>query len=225
MNSNRKSAIIAGASLVLMAICAGYSYGYVQSSILVQNNPTETLNNLQLGKSEFISGIIGWVLIFILDLVVAWTLYQLLKAVNKSLSTITATLRVVYTAFLGFAIWQLIQILQLIESEPSDLIMVQFESFETIWSIGLIIFGGHLLALGILVLKARNISRFWGLFLGFAGMSYFGIHLAKNLLTNNMEIILQAEIILSLPMALAELGFALWLILKGGKRSHLSSIS
>lgn len=132
----------------------------------------------------------------------------------------TALLRVVYALVLGVAITQLMAVVQLV-SEQAEVtsIMNKLESFESLWSNGLIIFGLHLVGLGILSIVSTNISNiFGGLFL-FAGLCYFGIHLAKATAPTYGDQISSVEIVLSLPMAIAELGFAFWLIFKGGKRS------
>ena len=90
------------------------------------------------------------------------------------------------------------------------------------WSFGLIIFGFHLLLLGFLALKSWNIHRFWGIMLIVAAVSYVGIHCAKILLPEFENPVKTAEMILSLPMTFGEVGFAVWLIIRGGKANiHL----
>jgi hypothetical protein len=91
------------------------------------------------------------------------------------------------------------------------------ESFETIWFFALIIFGFHLLALGILTHQSKNIHNFWGILLVFAAVCYAVIHSAKFLLPEFENQVAIAEMILSLPMAFGEVGFAFWLIIRGGK--------
>ncbi|NJO92715.1 MAG: hypothetical protein HC831_29910 [Chloroflexia bacterium] len=53
----RKAAIIAGTSLILMAVAAGYSFGYVFNSLVVTTDAEATINNIKqsLGlKSKYI---------------------------------------------------------------------------------------------------------------------------------------------------------------------------
>ena len=69
--NEKKQGLIAGASIIIMALAAGFSYGYVHTG-LVDDSPASTLQNLAENKSLFIGGLAGWVIIFITDLVVAF---------------------------------------------------------------------------------------------------------------------------------------------------------
>ncbi|ERI07372.1 hypothetical protein HMPREF0083_04554 [Aneurinibacillus aneurinilyticus ATCC 12856] len=90
----------------------------------------------------------------IADILVTWAFYVFLKPINKSLSLLGAWLRLTYTTILGIAILNLIFVLLLPRhtnylssfniEQIQALMMLFFEAFEFIWSIGLIIFGGHL---------------------------------------------------------------------------------
>ena len=222
--TKRKSALVAGVSLLLMAVAAGYAYGFVYGSLIVSGNSQETYENIKASLDVFIGGIAGWWLIFVLDLMVAWALHEFLKEGNAGISKVTAILRVVYSLVLGAAIIQLMAVVGLVNDQADTTFMMnKLESFEALWSNGLIIFGLHLLGVGILTIKSKSISNiFGGLFL-FAGLCYFVIHIAKTVAPAFSEQIAQTEMVLSLPMALAEIGFAFWLIFKGGRPSSLST--
>ncbi len=43
--SQRKAALVAGFSIVIMAVLAGFAYGYVLQGLIVPDNPTLTANN------------------------------------------------------------------------------------------------------------------------------------------------------------------------------------
>ncbi|MEQ8910177.1 MAG: DUF4386 domain-containing protein [Vicingaceae bacterium] len=219
-NQKRRSALLAGLSLILMAIIAGFTYGYAHSVIYVPGNAAQSMTNLQLNKWLFISEFVGWTLICLVDGIVVMALYVFLKGVNPKLSGLAAFLRLIYTAFLGYAVWQLGELLPLNDNLSAAQVNSQFEAFESIWSMGLIIFGAHLSTLGLLALKAPSISKVFGWLLMLAGISYLGIHLAKLLLEGQANTIAEVEVILSAPMALGELAFAVWLITKGGKSTY-----
>lgn len=220
MNEKEKKAgLIAGISLIVMTIAAGFSYGVVQNE-LVNESAEITRQNLIENKSLFLAGLAGWVVIFISDLIVSGTLYLLFKNSIRRISALTATIRVGYTLVLGVAIYQLIGIIPLLQlSETSFEINSQFKSFEKIWSIGLIIFGFHLLGLGYLSAKSKFIPGFLGYLLYLAGAAYILIHVAKQLTIFSQPVIDSAENVLALPMALSEILLAGWLIYKGLKRT------
>ena len=218
MKSQRTYALTAGLSLIAMAILAGYAYGFAHSTLFTPSDPEQTLSNLQQTKGLFVGELIGWVVIFLLDIIVAWTLYVFLKEVHQKLSGLAAFFRFVYTGFLGFAIWQLVEIMPLIDTSSTDLIIAQFESFESIWTMGLILFGAHLILLGLLSFRTSTIPSIFGWLLLVAGVSYVLVPCAEMLFPMYLEEIALLEMILSLPMAMGELAFAVWLVWRGGKR-------
>ena len=71
----RKYGMITGISLLIMAIAAGFSYGFVYSSLVVPGDANTTFNNILSGNVLFKAGIFGWLIIVVCDLVVAWGLY------------------------------------------------------------------------------------------------------------------------------------------------------
>lgn len=215
----RKYALLIGISLILMAVLAGFSYGYVYNGFLTTDNSNFFYSNPANAKWIFISGIIGWIGILILDLLVSWGLCNYYHRVHKSLSNINAALRIAYSLILGWAIVILVQQSQIFTvdyftSEKADSIQAALLSFEQIWSYGLIVFGFHLVIWGILSLKAHFISKTWGVLFIIAGLSYSFIHTVKSFVLLPPDMINSIEQILMLPMTIAEVGFAIWLLIK-----------
>jgi hypothetical protein len=208
----RKSAFIAGISLIIMAFAAFFSYGYVHACLVVQGDTTATFHNITSSKMLFTAEITGWIIILIADLVVSWTLYLFLKPIHKGLSLLSAWLRLIYTAILGIAILNLI--FASTSSDSSEM-MLFLQTFESIWSIGLIVFGGHLIIVGYVVFKSKNIPTILGIFLILGGIGYAAINISKTLLLQDNLAILTT--IFSIPMIVGELGFGVWLLVKGRK--------
>lgn len=224
MVTKRNSARIAGIVILMMAAVAAFTYGYIHKSLVVPNFPEITVSQLRASKWLLRTEIVGWHFILLCDVIVAWALYRFFKDENQLLSQITAVLRLVYAAVLGGAVFKLISILRVINGEAgiapelADQQMLSFlKSFESTWSFGLIIFGFHLLLLGFLALKSKAIYFFWGVLLILAALSYITIHSSKIGFSDFDSQIRTAEMILSLPMAFGEIGFAFWLIIRGGK--------
>jgi hypothetical protein len=218
-NSNRKDAILAGTSLIIMALAAGYAYGYVQSSLIVVGDPTTTLTNLNNAAGLFGSGVIGWVIILITDLLVAWSFYRFFFQVDARISLATGLVRAVYSGILAFAIFHLAGVWRMLFSANQDAVALMnlVAGFEKYWSLGLIVFGVHLLGLGYLSLKSNFVPKWMGWLLHIAGLCYMGIHSAKAMAPQAADTIAMAEMILGAPMAIAELALAVWLVWKGGK--------
>ena len=151
-------------------------------------------------------------MIILLDLIVSIGIYIIYKDDLKLLALLSSTLRVIYTIILGIAVAQLI--IPLINYSEVSKSILYFESFEQIWSLGLIIFGIHLLSLGVMCFKSDLTQKFFGIFLGFGGLCYILVHNLKSFFPYLGEATLTIESILVAPMALSELSFALWLIVK-----------
>lgn len=219
----KKSAIIAGVSLIIMAVAAGFSYGYLHSSFITEDAQL-TFSQLIENKALFNYGLMGWGVIFVTDLIVALSLCKVFRNVSQTASMITSGIRVAYTLILGVAIYQLMQINGVLivenlhDASIAEYVQSQILAFERIWSFGLIIFGLHLIGLGYLLLKARYNPLLLGYLLYLGGISYVVVSAIKCFELMSSQWVSNAESILALPMALGEMFLAFWLIYKGVKK-------
>lgn len=213
----RQAALISGISIVLMAVFAGYSFGYVLETLVVQGDPATTAENIKSAPAMFRGGIYGWLVIFICDLFAAWGLYLFFKQVDKSLSWWTGFLRFAYAGFLGVAIYKLYGVIGLIGQNVVDgnEVMNFIDGFNNVWTMGLIVFGFHLVGVGILSYRAEFMHKIWGVLLIIAGVGYIFVSTLDQFLPQ-LDIA-TLEMVLSVPMTIGELGLAIWLLIKGGK--------
>ncbi|AIQ67235.1 DUF4386 domain-containing protein [Paenibacillus graminis] len=214
-----------GVSIVLMAVAAAFSYGYVHGSLVVEGNPAATFGNLQSSPLLFRGEILGWVLILVCDIAAAWALYTVLKPVQPGLSLLGAWLRLSYTAVLGVAVSSLVAVSLLTDSRDQALagftsgelqaeMMLFLRAFEAVWSIGLILFGGHLLIVGVLAFQSGNIPKIISVLLLLAAAGYMVIHLCRTLVPEYDGFIEVIERVFMLPMTAGELSLGLWLLFK-----------
>lgn len=224
----RKSAITAGISLVIMAIAAAFSYGHVHGSLVVHGDAVSTFHNIRSSLNLFGAGIIGWLVILILDIIVAWTLYIFLQPIHKSLALLSAWLRLIYTAILGIAILNLVFIFLLVnnpaylylyesEGDIQALLMLFLEAFRLTWSIGLIIFGVHLLFVSYVAFNSDSIPKVFSILLSIASVGYIAINVFTSFMPQYDGVIKVLETLFNVPMIIGELGFGLWMLFKGGK--------
>lgn len=230
LSPQRKSAFIAGISLIIMAIVAAFSYGHVQGSLVVQGDAATTYNNIRSSINLFGAGILGWLIILICDILVAWSLYIFLKPIHHHLALLGAWLRLTYAAILGVAIVNLVFIFLLgssieysslvaNESQIHALFVLFLQVFHFIWSIGLIIFGVHLLVVCYVVFHSDYIPKVFSILLFIASVGYITEHLFSAFMPQYDGILKVLEIAFTVPMIIGELGFGLWLLFKGGKNS------
>lgn len=218
--SLRKAAIVAGIGLLIMAILAPFANFFVLQSLIVPGDAEATANNIIASERLFRISICSFLIVAILDVVVAWALYVLLKPVNKSLSLLSAWFRLVYAAIFGIALVNLFNVLQLLSGakyltvfEPDQLhaqVMLFINAFNNGWDIGLVIFGLHLFVLGYLVFKSGYFPRILGILVIVASLGYLIDSFGKFLLPNY-------NITIAMFTFIGEVLLIFWLLWRGIK--------
>lgn len=222
----RQAAVVSGVSLLIMTVAAFFSYGYVHNSLVISDSPITTLNNIQNSIGLFNGEIFGWLVILIMDILVSWSFYIYLRPIHQEYSLLSAWLRLIYTAILGFAVSSLVHVGVLINQSTGPIkqttdvlasqVMISIKTFEAVWSLGLVVFGLHIFIIGLIVLKSKTIPKTIGILLLIAGTSYVLIHLLDGFMPELESITSVLEAILSIPMIAGELGFGIWLLIRGG---------
>lgn len=199
----RRVAVIAGASYWIIFFAAIFANFFVIESLL--HDPLVTSQQSKLVGA----GIVAFLITVVFDVVVAWALYELYK--ENALSLLSTLFRMMHAVIMGVAIFALPAILSLSSSEA---ILQQIDVFNTIWLIGLFFFGIHLILLAVIIGKPKFIA----FFLIIAGVMYMFDTVAHFTLINYAD---YADIFLALvaiPSILGEMSFAIWLLVKGGKK-------
>lgn len=215
--SPRRAAKITGIAIVLMALAAGLAFGYLHPQIWMEGDAQATAANLKSKLGFFKMETALWLFMLFLDVVVSWSIWQFFRPNQKRLANWTFALRLAYSVVLAGAISQLVQVGIFNEGLSAEAIYHKIQSFEAIWSAGLILFGAHLFALGALVYRQYGLPKVWGFLLYIAGISYSLIHFLKAFPLISQHSLDALELGLSLPMTVAELGFGIWMWWRGAK--------
>ncbi len=218
------AALIAGISLLIMVLTTPFAEFSIFSKLIDYENPTITAEKIINNKYLFSTAIFLILLTLIADVIASWALYFLLKPVNKSLSLLTAWFRLIYTAMYFIALYNLLNILSVINSldnikqlgieHINESIFLYFKAFRIESSFGLIFFGIYLILLGYLVYKATYIPKALGIILTIAGLSWIIDNLSVFFFPN-----LDTQFLFVLTMG--ELAFMLWLLIKGSRLKNL----
>lgn len=217
--TRRQASIIAGISMLLMAILAPIANFGAVVNLIVKGDPAATLSNIVSSTGMFRMGIFLFLIVAVLDVVVAWALYLLFTGINKGLSQLAAWFRLVYTAVLVTSINHLFQVMSLLRMPGSEMfgtdqmpaqVMFQLNSFLSGWDLGLFIFGVHLLVLGYLVIKSMDFPKFLGILISIAGLGYVIDSIGKILVSGY-------SLQISMYTFIGEVLLILWLFLKGIK--------
>lgn len=205
--TRNQAAVIAGIGLLLMAVFAIFATSNTIN--LVNETNTDTL--LEISASKLRMGVFFFVLVAVLDIVVAWALYIFLKSVNNGLSLLMALFRLVYSGLLFASLFFLLQAIPAGETAIEQTQLNQsISQFNVSWEAALIIFSIHLLLLGFLLLKAGYMKNVLGILVLVCGAGYLIDGFGKLLIENYT---------LSLTMFtfIGEVVLLFWLLIKGRK--------
>jgi hypothetical protein len=220
-----RAAIIAAISLLIMAIIAPIADFAIIQKLVVPCDGAQTIANLRESEGLFRLSIVFFLLVGILDIIVAWALYVFLIPVNKSLSLLTAWMRIIYASILIIVSLNLINIVELINNSNylsafgtvrlQAIIMLSFSKFRLGWETGLIVFSIHLLLLGLLIYKAGYMRRILGVLLIIASSGYFIDGIGKLLSPDY-------NLTISMFTFIGEVILIFWLLIKGRKIGNVN---
>jgi hypothetical protein len=166
----RTPSLVAGFGLLLMAVVAALANFLAIEGLVTAGDATATAGAIAASEGVFRLGIIGFAVVVVLDVVVAWALYEVFRPVHARISAVAGLLRLAYAAILAVAVAQLPAALT---AATDTAVLDAVERFQGIWAFGLGIFGIHLALVGWLAwdLGTRG-SRIVGALVVLAGLGY-----------------------------------------------------
>ncbi|QDG50592.1 DUF4386 domain-containing protein [Persicimonas caeni] len=167
----RVAALTAGLGMLLMAVIAPLCIFGVIEKMAVPGDASATAANLIESASLVRNAGVGLLAVVLLDVIVAWGLYVVLRPVNASLSLLGAWLRVTYSAIFAVAITNLFDATRAATVDPEQALFL-LGGFDQAWQFALVVFGAHLVVVGYLAWRADYISRWLGALLVIAGVGY-----------------------------------------------------
>ena len=168
--SPRTAALVAGVSLAVMAVLGGFANFAAVVTLIAPGDAGQTAENISGAPALFWAGVTSFVIVAVLDVLVAGALYALFKPVNPRLSALAGWLRTVYAVLLLVAVSRLVTGFSLL-GDPAAAQPV-LESFTTIWVLSLGLFGASLILVGYLGFRSGFMARVFGILLALAGAGY-----------------------------------------------------
>jgi hypothetical protein len=223
--SLRAAALTAGLGLLVMAVCAPLATFYFLPKGVVSGDGAATLAQLRSNGAPYLIGVLLLFVTYVMDVIVAWALYWLLRPNQLALSQLCAWLRLVYTglAFTGllatFSAFALAQATNLAD-QVSDAalqseILFRLSAANAISSIALTFFGVHLLILSVAIWRSAYIPKWIAIAVSLAGVAYPVYYMAQYIAPT-------LQISWLLAFALGELIFMGWMLVAGWRlpRAH-----
>ena len=193
-----------------------------RGTLVVSGDAAATANGISASEFLWRAGIVGDLLMHVCDVPVIVILYLLLRPVSESLALFATFINLVQTAVLVANKLNLIVPLLLLGDasylkafSPEQLHALSYLAIKAHgvgFAIGLIFFGVACLVRGYLIFRSGYFPKPLGLLFLMAGLSYLINSLALLLAPSFAAAIFPGILV---PAFLAELSFALWLIVKG----------
>lgn len=227
MDSLSKLSRITGIGYLVIFLTGFFANFFVLEGLIVPENAASTAVNISESSILFRLGILSFLIMVLADLLLAWTLYLLLKPVNKNMSLLTAWFRLVNATIFGVALFHLFNVFQLAEGDvytklfSADAlnanIALSLDAFNHTWLIGLIFFGIHLFLLGMMIIKSDYIPGILGVLLIIAALGYLTDSIAYMLMPDYSDYKSIFMLVVAIPGVVGELSFTIWLLVKGVK--------
>lgn len=217
LENPRKMARQAGLIYLLIAVFGAFAIAYVPSQIIVAGEEQATLANLQSQAGLFRAGIFADMMVILLEIELTAILFFLLRPVNPVRSMIAAAAR--YGMVIVMLINLMLNITAFMMAEGAlsgspATILTLFEVHAMgvyLWGV---LFGSHLLVVGMLVYRSDYLPRMLGGALVIGAFGYLIEGLSQIM---GLEYVIPSWLVIGLLtlVTFAEIGFALWLLIKG----------
>lgn len=211
---------ISGIAYLLIFIAGFYANFAVLERLVDISNPLNTTLNIFNNTVQFEYGLLGFLVMLLFDILLIWSLFLLTKSINNVLSYLASLFRLLHAFLFSYALlklWKLYNLivrsstLESIQNRVMELIL----DFNTIWTIGLVCFGMHLILLSYLIMRSNYIPKIIGYLMVLAALGYLIDSIAKLTLTNYNEYSIYFESGVILFGVTGELSLTIWLLIKG----------
>lgn len=231
---SKPHARLTGLMYLIIAVAGFFSILHVPSITMVAGDPAATAAAVAANHGLFNLGIIGEVAIILAELMATTMLYFMFKPVNPTLSLVAAFARLSMALVMAVMLFFSAMALDLLAGtstfgafsaeQREQLAYLMFNAHDfgvVIWQI---FFTVHLFILGCLVQHSGAYPRLlaYGLKIGAAGYIFDSAH--KFMFPGSEALGVTTGVLLSI-VTIAEIGFALWLLIKGPKTEQFKTLS
>lgn len=157
----------AGGALLAMAVLAGLANGLILQPLLTTPGGAGPTPAAELALAAWTMAVVA-----VLDVVVAVALYRVFVGVDRFGAALMSGLRIGYAAWFAVAIGHLFRAASLASDGPATAFGVELATFDRIWSVGLSVFGLHLLALAWVSLRSGFVPKWIAAAVALCGLGY-----------------------------------------------------
>lgn len=230
MNSNKKTARIAGLIYLVVVLNGIFSLGYVPSKLIIRDDASATFHNIVNNEFLFRAGIVSGLICYTFFLFLPLALYKLLKLVNEIAAKLMVILAVVSVPISFINLQNKFVVLSLISgaeylkvfdnAQLQAQVLIHLDSYSYGILIVQIFWGLWLFPFGYLVFKSGFLPKILGILLMLGCFSYLISFFGESLIPNYNDSGISSFIML--PASLGEIGICLWLLIMGAKDKRIS---
>jgi len=224
MNSNKKTARIAGVLYLFVGIFGGFAEGFVDPKMYVAGNAAATAGNVVANAALVRLGVVAHLLDGTFFIFLAIVLYGLLQQINKGVARAMLILVALATGIICLnAVFQFealrvaidpsyVAALGIAGSNALVLLLLDMQHYGTL--VAQVFFGLWLVPLGYLAYQSKLFPKWLGVLLVAGGVCYL-IDLLAAFLAPGLAQAIHSFVII--PSAVAEISMVLYLLLIGVK--------
>ncbi len=156
--SPERAAWLAGLAYVALFVLAIFANFAVRERLVDLDDAAATAANIAGSETTFRLAMLAFLVVFVLDVAVAWLLHLVFRPFGERRSLLAAWFRIAYTVFLGVAIVFMFVAVRLVDGgamtsaidadERAAQATLALDAFNATWMIGLVLFALHLIVLG-----------------------------------------------------------------------------
>jgi len=207
----------AGLLYLIDFVTAGIAPVQVLPRLVESGNPVATAANIQHSAWMMHLAVAGDLVTALCEVALSALFYTLFRSVDRNLALLMAFFRLVYTAVVTVNVFNLYAPLRLLGDDShltgfsaeqrAGLAMHSLDAYHDGFTVALLFFGAHILALGALIYRSRYAPRLLGAWLVVASVGFF-VHSIGNLAVPDAGV----SMLVVAPSALGELALLLLLL-------------
>ncbi|MEL6812299.1 MAG: DUF4386 domain-containing protein [Bacteroidota bacterium] len=187
--------VVVGVAFITSIFIVTLVDDFLLANFVIPGDTNALARDIETHRRLFGFATVGYLLVLLLDAVIALALYVVIKPASKNLASLTAVFRLLYVFTL------IIGLLALAFK------IIDAYDYASIKLLGYLFFALHIFVLGYSIFKSEYIPKSLGILLVVASFTYIvffiEFHLPKTL-----------ELIIMSLMLIAELSSSIWLLLK-----------
>lgn len=220
-SSIQKIARTAGVLYLLITALSIPVHFVIPTQLIVAGDAAATASKIMTSTGLFRLGIGAELILLLSEIGLTVLLYILLRPVSKTLSLVAAVSRLAMTMVHGANLLTSFIVLLLLSgasyltvfapNQLHALVMVFLDAYNYGFTIGIVFLFLHALILGYLIFKSGYFPNILGVLFMIASMGYLIDSFSHVLIANYKT----GPVYLAIPIALAEIAFPLWLLIRG----------